>query len=81
MEIFCDRFHFPNHKSLWCKRNVNPKDCTVPGFEKANTQSAEQAFAWLAQSKKVLRHMNEARFLFYMLRMAHLRNMQLIRRR
>ena len=43
----------------------------------ANTQAAEQCFAWLAGSKKQFRHMNEARFLFYMLRLAHLRNKQL----
>jgi len=75
--IVCDRFHFPNHKSDWCKKNVDPSKCKVPGFDKANTQAAEQCFAWLAGSKKQFRHMNEARFLFYMLRLAHLRNKQL----
>ena len=75
--VFCDRFHYPNHKSDWCKANVNPAKCKVPGFEKSNTQAAEQCFAWLAGSKKQFRHMGEARFLFVMLRLAHLRNKQL----
>ena len=76
-EIVCDRFHFPNHVSAWCKANVDPAKCTVPGFSKGNTQAAEEAFAWLAGSKKIFRHMNEARFLFLMLRLAHLRNKDL----
>ena len=78
--VVCDFFHFPNHKSEWCKKNVNPKKCTVPGFSESNTEAAEQAFAWLAQSKKVFRHSNEARFLFLMLRLAHLRNKQLCKK-
>ena len=77
VEIYVDRFHFVNHKSFWCKLNVDPKLCTVPGFEKANTEAAEIAFAWLARSKHVLRHMNEARFLFFILRLAELRNRHL----
>ena len=74
MEIVCDRFHFPNHTSKWCKANVDPAKCTVPGFDKANTQAGEEAFAWLARSKHIFHSMNEARFLFLMLRLAHLRN-------
>jgi len=77
MVVYCDRFHFPNHKSEWCRAHVDPSKCTVPGFDKANTEAAEQAFAWLAGAKRIVRHMNEARFLFYILRMAHLRNVQL----
>ena len=77
MEIVCDRFHFPNHKSLWCKANVNPANCKIPGFERANTEAAEQAFAWLAGAKASVRHMNEARFLFFVLRLSHLRNVEL----
>lgn len=77
MEIACDRFHFPNHKSDWCKKNVDPSKVKVPGFEKSNTEAAEQAFAWLAGAKSCVRHMNEARFLFFILRLVHLRNVQL----
>lgn len=80
MEICCDRFHFPNHKSAWCKANVDPGKVDVPGFDKANTQAAEEAFAWLARSKHIFPNMNEAHFLFFMLRIAHLRNVQLCRR-
>ena len=80
MEIVCDRFHFPNHRSAWCKANVDPAKCTVPGFNKANTQAGEEAFSWLAGSKTVFRHMNEARFPFLMLRLAHLRNVQLCKK-
>ena len=75
VDIVCDKFHFPNHKSLWCKKNVDPKKCKVPGFQQCNTEAAEQAFAWLANSKRTFRHMNEAHFLFFMLRLAHLRNL------
>ena len=77
MQVVCDFFHFPNHKSDWCKKNVDLSKCKVPNFGKSNTQCAEQSFAWLAGSKKQFRHMGEARFLFFMLRMAHLRNKQL----
>ena len=78
--IVCDRFHFRNHIAAWCKANVNPFNCKVPGFEKANTEAAEQAFAWLARSKHLFRRMNEARFFFYLLHMMHLRNVWLCRR-
>jgi hypothetical protein len=63
--------------SEWCKKNVDPAKVTVPGFDKANTQAGEEAFSWLARAKHMFRHMNEARFLFIMLRLAHLRNRQL----
>jgi hypothetical protein len=33
-----------------------------------------QAFAWLARSKHVFRHMTEAHFMFVMLRLMKLRN-------
>jgi hypothetical protein len=74
MAIVCDRFHFPNHKDPWCKANVDPGKCTVPGFSKANTQAGEEAFSWMARSKHIFRNMNEAHFLFFMLRLVHLRN-------
>ena len=63
--------------SAWCKANVDPAKCRVPGFDKANTEAAEIAFAWLARSKHILRNRNEARFLFFILRLAELRNRQL----
>ena len=78
VEIYCDRFHFPNHKSAWCKANVDPAKCKVPGFEKANTEAAEIAFAWLARCKHMLRLRNESRFLFFILRLAELRNRHLV---
>ena len=61
----------------WCKANVNPAKCKVKGFDKANTEAAEIAFAWLARAKHILRGRNEARFLFFTLRTAELRNRQL----
>ena len=78
MQIKVDRFHFPNHKDPWCKKNVDPNKCTVPGFDTANTSAAEECFSWLARSKQVFRHMGESRFLFFMLRLMHLRNTDLI---
>ena len=39
-----------------------------------NTEACEQSFAWLARSKHVFRRMNQARFLFTMLRQMELRN-------
>ena len=67
----------PSICSAWCKANVDPAKCKVPGFNQANTEAAEISFAWLARSKHVLRHRNEARFLFLVLRLAELRNRQL----
>jgi len=40
-----------------------------------------QAFAWLARSKHIFRHMNEARFVFTILRLLELRNRDLTRRK
>ena len=74
IQIVCDRFHFPNHTDAWCKANVNPALCTAPGFEKSNTEAAEQAFAWLARSKHLYRRMNESRFFFLIMRQLELRN-------
>ena len=34
----------------------------------------EETFQWLSRSKHLYRHMNEARFMFIMLRMMHHRN-------
>ena len=39
--------------------------------------SCAQSFAWLARSKHLFRHMNEARFNFAMLRLMELRNRHL----
>lgn len=38
------------------------------------THLSSQAFAWLARSKHTLRHMNEARHIFVVLRLLELRN-------
>ena len=43
---------------------MNPAKCKVKGFDKANTEAAEIAFAWLARAKHILRGRNEARFLY-----------------
>lgn len=37
----------------------------------------EQLFSWLAKYKHIVRHMNEARFLFFICRMCHVHNMEL----
>ena len=76
MEICCDRFHFPNHKDPWCKKNVDPAkvEQRVPEFTKANTSAAEECFSWLARSKHIFRNMHEAHFLFFKTRLMHLRN-------
>ena len=76
-DIRCDRFHFRNHTSEWCKANVDPAKCKVPGFEKVNTSAAEEAFSFLSGAKHTMRHMNAARFNFFALRLMHLRNLQL----
>ena len=41
------------------------------------TPLCAQSFAWLARSKHLFRHMNEARFNFAMLRLMELRNQHL----
>ena len=74
-------FYWKNHKGArepasYCGKNCNPKKCAALS-DKMNTEAAEQAFAWLARSKHVFRHMNEARFMYVMLRLMTLRNRHL----
>ena len=74
-----DRFHWRNHTGAFCKRNVNPKKCRALG-PRSNTEAAEITFSWLARMKHIFKGMNEARFMFTMLRLFHLRNKFLLKR-
>ena len=53
--------------------------CVRPNARRAALfpSSCAQSFAWLARSKHLFRHMNEARFNFAMLRLMELRNRHL----
>mmetsp|Transcript_40269 Transcript_40269/g.127051 ORF Transcript_40269/g.127051 Transcript_40269/m.127051 type:complete len:138 (+) Transcript_40269:126-539(+) len=74
------RFHFPNHvDTKFCAKYVDPSKCPELG-PRTNTEAAEQAFAFLARSKHIFRHMNEARFTFTILRLLELRNRDKTRR-
>ena len=50
----------------------------VPNANTPASSLPSQSFAWLARSKHLFRHMNEARFNFIMLRMMELRNRHLV---
>ena len=39
-----------------------------------DTEICEQTFAWLTKYGRITRHMNENRFLFYILNLCHLKN-------
>ena len=72
VKIVVDKFHWKNHTGIFCKRNNDPYEC--PDIVGRRTERAEETFSWLARSKHLYRSMNEARFLFTMLRMMHHRN-------
>ena len=72
VKIVVDRFHWKNHTGAFCKRNNNPYKCEQA--DKNKTEKCEETFQWLARSKHLYRKMNEARFMFIMLRMMHHRN-------
>lgn len=59
-----DRFHFNGHKDAWCKLNCNPND--VPELKDINTSVCEQLNFWLGGYKFMLKHMNYARFHFFL---------------
>ena len=76
MRLVVDRFHFRNHHAPYCTENVNPADAEAEALLRRDdkTSAAEGSFSWLARSKHVFRTMNEASFLFTVLRLMHLRN-------
>ena len=67
-----------NHKKKneFCRTITNPYTSfnAAKLGERANTEAAEFTFSWLARSKHVFNGMNQARFLFTMLRQMELRN-------
>ena len=65
-----------------CRHRPTPRSRLPPPPHPALTLAATappcaQSFAWLARSKHLFRHMNEARFNFIMLRLMELRNRHL----
>jgi len=70
--MYIDNFHLPNHKDPACKTTLNIK---LTGF-KMNTEICERTFRWLAAYKHITRHMNEARFLLFMLYVCHMHNVE-----
>ena len=78
LKIIIDVFHFKNHNDDYCRKYVDPGKCDLLKAHKCNTSAGEQGFSWLARSKHMLGSMNEARFMFSLLRMMHLRNKWLI---
>ena len=41
---------------------------------KVDTEVCEQTFSWLSQYGKITRHMNQNRFIFYIVNLCELRN-------
>ena len=72
IHIVVDKFHWKNHTGKFCKKNNNPYKCKQVRGNR--TERCEETFQWLAGSKRLYRHMNEAHFMFTMLRMMHHRN-------
>ena len=72
MKIVVDKFHWRNHTGKFCKENNNPYEC--PMIKGRRTERCEETFQWLSGGKHIYRHMNEAHFMFTMLRMMHHRN-------
>ena len=75
VKIAVDKLHWKNHTGLFCRRNNNPYK--IQALDRAKTERCEETFQWLSKSKHFYRHMNEARFMFTMLRMMHHRNVYL----
>ncbi|CAF1119636.1 unnamed protein product [Adineta steineri] len=45
-----DRLHYPNHRSAWCKENLNPD--RNPDLTGINTGACEQTFSWFNKFAK-----------------------------
>ncbi|XP_078667555.1 uncharacterized protein LOC144909414 [Branchiostoma floridae x Branchiostoma belcheri] len=79
IEILVDRMHMRGHIDPWCKRN-----CGTGRFrdlDKVNTEVCEQVFSWLSRYKRMTKHMNKERFMFFLLYIAHLHNMREVKLR
>lgn len=72
MKIVVDKFHWRNHTGKFCRENNNPYEC--PMIKGRRTERCEETFQWLSGGKHIYRKMNEAHFMFTMLRMMHHRN-------
>lgn len=72
IDMVVDKLHFRNHVDKWCKENCNPYD--RKDLEGVDTEICEQTFAWLTKYGRITRHMNQNRFLFYILNLCHLKN-------
>lgn len=72
MDMVVDKLHFRNHVDKWCKENCNPYDRI--DLEGVDTEICEQTFAWFSKYGKITRHMNQHRFLFYILNLCDLKN-------
>lgn len=72
LDMVVDKMHFRNHVDRWCKSNCNPYD--RPDLDGVDTEVCEQTFAWLTRYGRITRHMNQDRFLFYILNLCELRN-------
>ncbi|XP_044168316.1 uncharacterized protein LOC122952504 [Acropora millepora] len=72
MDMVIDKMHFRNHVDNWCKTNCNPYD--RKDLDGVDTEVCEQTFSWLSQYGKITRHMNQNRFIFYIVNLCELRN-------
>jgi hypothetical protein len=73
LKQFIDRFHFPNHVDPHCRKHFNPDNKALQGI---NTQACEQENKFLKRFQHSVRYMNEARFIFFVLFMAHEHNVR-----
>eukprot|EP00058_Branchiostoma_floridae_P001186 XP_002586674.1 hypothetical protein BRAFLDRAFT_105480 [Branchiostoma floridae] len=74
MEMLVDRMHMRGHVDPWCK-----KHCGTWRFEDldlVNTEVCEQVFSWLSRFNRMTKHMNQHRFMFFLLYISHLHNVR-----
>jgi len=78
IRVVIDRFHFRNHTDADCRAHYNPYD--RPELKGVNTQICEESFSWLRGYSHIVRHMNKAHFMFFLLSMLDRHNKSLIGR-
>ena len=59
-----DKMHILNHKAEWCLKNCNPY--LIDDLNEINTVSCEQTNFWAGKFKHCTKHLNYARFSFFL---------------
>lgn len=75
---YVDKLHIKNHTDEWCLNNCDPNK--VEELKNLNTVVCEQINFWLSRFKYIVKHMNFARYQFFLFIILDMHNKEKIRK-